>query len=184
MTRNQCLEEKYFLKQHSDGMLGGSNIEWFLHGGPWYRYHQSKLANSVFMQCLHDKLLARKKEDCKNILSLCAHPGTCDTNLFDQHKSRGYLMSQIIQPLVIHYCFLPAENGSMGLLKGVMDYRKNAVGGTLYGPNIYGPNIHIAIEAHRCPILRNPTNSIQKQKICYGVQASKRSGSHSILIEI
>ena len=115
-------------------MLGGS--------GPWYRYHQSKLANSVFAQYLHDKLLASTNEDCNNILSVSAHPGTCDTNLFDQHKPTGYIMSKIIQLLVIRHCFLPAENGSMGLLKGMMDCRNNVVGGMCYGPKVYGPNIH------------------------------------------
>ena len=135
-TPNQCLEEKYFLKQERDGMLGGNDRKWFIHGGPWYRYYQSKLATSVFAQCLHDKLLASENEDIKNILSLSAHPGTCDTNIFDNHKPKGYVMSQYIEPLV-RSIFQSAEDGSMGMLKGMMDDRENVIGGTLYGPVSY-----------------------------------------------
>jgi len=138
MTHEKGLIEKYFSKQKRNGMLGGSHIGWFLQGGPWYRYHQSKLANSVFMQCLHDKLLASKNEDCKNILSLCAHPGTSDTNLFNQQKSKGFIMSRIIEPLIF-WTFQSAADGSMGILRGMMDYRHNVKSGTLYGPKIFGP---------------------------------------------
>jgi len=164
-TPNQCLEEKYFLKQESDGMLGGNKIKWFLKGGPWYRYFQSKLASSVFTQCIHDKLLASKNEDCKNILSLSAHPGACDTNLFDQHKSGSYLMSRIIEPLVLHFFFQSAADGSMGLLKGMIDSRDNVVGGTLYGPEILGPKINNNMRGPAVPNPLSPCESDPKGKI-------------------
>ena len=76
MTHEKGLKEKYFLKHDSDCALGGNHVGWFLQGGPWYRYHQTKLANSVFSHCLHDKIIASENDDCKNILSLCAHPGS------------------------------------------------------------------------------------------------------------
>ena len=144
-TQHQSLEERYFLKQDSDGMLGGNNVKYFfgLHGGPWYRYYQSKLANSVFAQCLHDRLLASKNEDIRNILSLCAHPGTSDTNLFRDHRSKNYFITRFVEPFVKLF-FQSAEDGSMGLLKGMMECRKNVVSGAIYGPylhNMKGPAV-------------------------------------------
>lgn len=156
MTHEKGLKEKYFVKHNRDGMLGGSRIGWFLQGGPWYRYHQTKLANSVFAQCLHEKLLASKNRDCKNILSLCAHPGVSNTNLFDQQKSNGFLMGRIIEPLVIYMFFQSAADGSMGLLKGMMDYRNNVEGGTLYGPKIFGPLYYM-----RGPAVPNPLKAYE-----------------------
>eukprot|EP00535_Pseudo-nitzschia_heimii_P008643 CAMPEP_0197178072 /NCGR_PEP_ID=MMETSP1423-20130617/3460_1 /TAXON_ID=476441 /ORGANISM="Pseudo-nitzschia heimii, Strain UNC1101" /LENGTH=334 /DNA_ID=CAMNT_0042627727 /DNA_START=118 /DNA_END=1119 /DNA_ORIENTATION=- len=139
MTHEKGLKEKYFLKHDSDDMLGGDYVGWFLRGGPWYRYHQTKLANSVFSYCLNDKIIASKNEDCKNILSLSAHPGTSDTNLFNHKKTKGSFIIRIIERLVISCFFQSAADGSMGLLKGMMDYRKKLAGGTLYGPKILGP---------------------------------------------
>ncbi len=140
-TPKDCLEEKYFLEQDSDGLLGGNDVKFFVFGGPWYRYYQSKLANSVFAQCLNDKVLASEDDDIKNILSVCAHPGTCDTNLFDKHRPKNSLISRIAEPLVALSFQSPAD-GSMGLLRGMMDYRENVVGGTVYGPKLYGSYFH------------------------------------------
>ncbi|CAJ1934667.1 unnamed protein product [Cylindrotheca closterium] len=44
------------------------------------RYFQSKLANSVHMYGLHERLKDGK------IKTICAHPGGSDTNLVDHYK--------------------------------------------------------------------------------------------------
>lgn len=128
------LEEKYFSKQEKDGMLGGDdpNAAMFK-GAEWERYSQTKLANSVFSKVLHDKLLASENEDCKNILSVCAHPGGSRTNLGD-HLGTGFFMTKVLMPIFNNLVMQSAADGSMGLLRGMMDYKKNLVGGTLYGP--------------------------------------------------
>jgi len=153
MTPNKCLEEKYFLKQTSGGMLGG-DIEGGLMTGPaWDRYHQTKLANSVFTQRLHEKLVASDNEDCRNILSLCAHPGVSKTNLFDHLKGKGgFFTNRIMIPLFTYFLMQSSADGTMGLLKGMMDARHNLVGGTLYGPKMYLPGM----AAMKGPAVPNP----------------------------
>jgi NAD(P)-dependent dehydrogenase (short-subunit alcohol dehydrogenase family) len=135
-TPSNGLEEKYFTKQEKDGQLGGNEVTGFLKGGNWYRYYQTKLANSVFTQCLHDKLVAagENNEECKNILSLCAHPGGSNTSLVN-HLSFGFFMSAIFS-----FLMQSAADGSMGLLKGMMDTKENVKCGTLYGPKMLTGN--------------------------------------------
>jgi NAD(P)-dependent dehydrogenase (short-subunit alcohol dehydrogenase family) len=129
---NGGLEEKYFLKQEKDGLLGGNEASGFMKGGNWERYSQTKLANSVFTQCLHDKLVAASEnnEECKNVLSVCAHPGGSNTSLGD-HLNWGFIMSTIFSLFM-----QSAADGSMGLLKGMMDTKDNVKCGTLYGPKM------------------------------------------------
>mmetsp|Transcript_26468 Transcript_26468/g.72769 ORF Transcript_26468/g.72769 Transcript_26468/m.72769 type:complete len:335 (-) Transcript_26468:387-1391(-) len=133
MTPNKSLEENYFCKQERDGMLGGSDDNaGMFKGGQWFRYHQSKLANSVFTHTLQDRLSASSDPVAKNILSLCAHPGGSRTNLFD-HLQMGFF--QKIVAYVVTTLFLQsAADGSMGILKCMMDPPSELTGGTLYGP--------------------------------------------------
>jgi NAD(P)-dependent dehydrogenase (short-subunit alcohol dehydrogenase family) len=65
------LEAKY-MQVSSDGSLGGNGM-----GACFSRYHQTKLANSVFMMALHHKLVSK----CSKIKSLCAEPGVAQTQL-------------------------------------------------------------------------------------------------------
>lgn len=131
--KSKGLEEKYFLKQEKDGMLGGDDDTGFMKGAKWFRYHQTKLANSVFTQCLHDELESSENADCKKILSLCAHPGASRTNLFS-HLTKGGFFANALSFVVGNLLLQSAEDGSMGLLRGMMDSRENLKGGTLYGP--------------------------------------------------
>merc|ERR1719428_2317038 len=81
---DKMLKEEYFTKKEKDGMLGGDvDQAMFMQGPQWYRYGQTKLANSVFTQALHEKLAASGDADFRNVLSLCAHPGVARTNLSD-----------------------------------------------------------------------------------------------------
>lgn len=73
-TPGKQLEEKYFGK--NGGNLGG-NEQIMMGGGPYHRYFQTKLANSVFMYALDEKLKAKKSK----VRSVCAHPGGSNTNL-------------------------------------------------------------------------------------------------------
>ena len=131
---NKGLEEQYFTKKEKDGMLGGDdNSAGFMKGPQWLRYFQTKLANSVFNQCLHDRLTASKNEDCHKVLAVCAHPGIAATNLGD------HLVTGAPTPAATKGSFVSQspEDGAMGLLKAMMDliqYRENVAGGTMYGP--------------------------------------------------
>jgi len=131
-TVNKTLEEKYFSKYEKDGMLGGDEDSGGTFKGPqWARYAQTKLANSVFCQCLHNKLSA-SKDKYENVLSLCAHPGFSLTNLA-AHINIPLFTRLLLTPLIL-FSAQSAEDGSMGLLKAMMDTRDNVEGGVLYGP--------------------------------------------------
>ena len=145
---NIGLEEKYFTKQEKDGQLGGNIDTGFMKGGKYERYQQTKLANSVFMYCLHDKLnIMRGKKSTtttndeeekayKNVSSLCAHPGVSRTGLFDHLQDGGFFSANIVLPIVNTLFLQSAADGSMGLLKSMMDTKNNIKCGTLYGPKM------------------------------------------------
>lgn len=131
-TVNKTLEEKYFSKQEKDGMLGGYLEEGIMKGPQWARYSQTKLANSVFCHSLNDKLSASTDTKKQKILSVCAHPGWSMTNLAD-HINFGFFARVMMIPIVMMNA-QSADDGAMGLIKGMMDKRDNLEGGALYGP--------------------------------------------------
>lgn len=122
-TPNDQLEEKYFGK--NGGNLGGNDIG-FMKGGCFYRYFQSKLANSVFTYGLAEKLKANNSK----VRAICAHPGSSDTNLLDQ-MDVGFLM-KLITKAMAPFMMQSPEDGSMGLITGMMV--PDAQSGVLYGP--------------------------------------------------
>ena len=134
-TVNGKLEEKYFAA--NGGNLGGDphleNGGSPFSGPPMHRYCQTKLANSVFSYALHDKLQSSSNdsEQCKKIRAIAAHPGISKTSLLDHMKS-GFFTRKIIFPAVAFFMFQCAEDGAMGLIKGMMD--SNVESGKLYGP--------------------------------------------------
>lgn len=143
LSRHACnnadktLEEKYFSKQEKDGMLGGNEELGQLKGPMWDRYAQTKLANSVFSKCLHNKISGSTNKDHENILSVCAHPGWSRTGLFD-HLENSVMQKIISFPLLFFFSQTlsqSADDGAMGLIKGMMDTRENVKGGVLYGPD-------------------------------------------------
>jgi len=134
---DKMLKEEYFTKKEKDGMLGGDvDQAMFMQGPQWYRYGQTKLANSVFAQALHEKLAASGDADLQNVLSLCAHPGVARTNLADG-IDYGMVMNAVFAVMSYTVC-QSSEDGSMGLLKAMMDTKKNVKGGVLYGPKAHG----------------------------------------------
>ncbi|CAB9527086.1 Uncharacterized oxidoreductase C736.13 [Seminavis robusta] len=124
MTPNKGLEEKYFLK--NGGNLGGSE-KILMGGGPFHRYFQSKLANSVFTHALHGKLQAKGSK----VRAVCAHPGGSNTNLGDHLTNYGFF-SNLIVTILMKFLAQSSEDGSMGLLLGMAS--PSAESGVLYGP--------------------------------------------------
>ena len=59
------------------GSLGGDGASMLCGGARWVRYSQTKLANSVFTQALHERLIARGSA----VKAVCAAPGLAATNL-------------------------------------------------------------------------------------------------------
>jgi len=123
-TQNKGLEEKYFGK--NGGNLGGNSTK-VMAGANFWRYFQSKLANSVFTYALHEKLEAKKSP----IRAVAAHPGGSDTNLGNEMKFDNCCTGCCLK------CLTPAmiqssEDGTMGILLGMM--HPDAKSGVLYGP--------------------------------------------------
>ncbi len=139
-TPEKRLEEKYFGK--NGGNLGGNEVG-MMSGGSFYRYFQTKLANSVFIYGLAEKL----KEKGSSVRAVCAHPGGADTNL-GVHMNLGFFMNmmmRVMRPFMIQ----SAEDGAMGLLTGMM--ASDAKSGVLYGPKNNGTKgeaVAIAAESY------------------------------------
>lgn len=138
-TPNDRLEEKYFGK--NGGNLGGNDIG-MMKGGCFYRYFQSKLANSVFTYGLAEKLAARNSK----VRAICAHPGSSDTNLLDQMEV-GFFM-KLMTKIMVLFMMQTAEDGAMGLITGMM--APDAQSGVLYGPKDNGT------KGKAVPVLPNP----------------------------
>ena len=125
------LEQQYFEKK--GGNLGGDGTSMLFGGGRVRRYAQTKLANSVMMHAMHEKLQAKQSK----VRAIACHPGGSATNLGDGIKLplfEDFLMRHVI----FRFFMQSAEDGTMGLLKGMMD--PAAQSGVLYGPKntVYG----------------------------------------------
>lgn len=125
---NKFLEQRYFEK--NGGNLGDEGksmlFATIIGGGKSFRYSQSKLANSVMMYAMHEKLQAKGSK----VKVCCAHPGGSATNLgnhIDLPWLEGLLFTYVLIPM-----FQSAEDGTMGLLTGMMS--EDATSGVLYGP--------------------------------------------------
>lgn len=123
-TPNNGLEEKYF--QKNGGNLGG-NEKIMMGGGPYHRYFQTKLANSVFAHGLHNKL---QKKGSK-VRAVCAHPGASNTNLSEELSGYGFFVDYVLMPLMPYLAQSP-EDGACGLIIGMTS--PTAESGVLYGP--------------------------------------------------
>jgi len=137
MTSNSKLEEPFLKKYEKDGSLGGDDRsgtnDMVMKGPQWERYKHSKLANSVFNHALTDRIKASSDPAVSKILSTSAHPGVSQTNLAGHMKGSNKIMSFVSG--IIESIFLQsAEDGTMGLLKGMMDAPENIEAGVLYGP--------------------------------------------------
>ena len=122
-TPNGTLEEKYFRK--NGGNLGGDAVK-ILAGPCFERYFQTKLANSVFTYGLANKLKAKSSK----VRAVAAHPGIATSNL-SNHLNFGFL-TRFVTPIIATLSWQSAEDGTMGLLYGMM--HADAQSGALYGP--------------------------------------------------
>lgn len=149
-ARTTC--EKKFLEQRylekNGGNLGDNGnsmiFATLIGGGKSFRYSQSKLANSVMMYAMHDKLQAKGSK-----VKVCAaHPGFAATSLGNS------IVLPWFEMLLFKYVMMPmsqsAEDGTMGLLTGMM--ASDAESGVFYGPvakgTLAGPAVAIAPEKY------------------------------------
>ena len=124
MTPDNRLERKYFGK--NGGNLGGDEMTGGFSGGPFLRYFQSKLANAVFTQAIHQKLQAKGPS---NIKAVCADPGMSATSLgnhFSDDAKKG--MSSMAERMQT------PEDGAMGIIKGMFGSADDVESGKHYGP--------------------------------------------------
>ncbi|KNC78050.1 hypothetical protein SARC_09506 [Sphaeroforma arctica JP610] len=122
------LEKRYFEKH--GGNLGDEGksmlFATIVGGGKSFRYSQSKLANSVMMYAMHEKLQAKGSK----VKVFCAHPGGSRTTLGDNIELpwlEWMLMKYVLMPM-----FQSAEDGTLGELIGMM--AEDAQSGVLYEP--------------------------------------------------
>lgn len=121
---NKGLEKQYFEKK--GGNLGGNGGSIFFGGGSMTRYAQTKLANSVMMYAMHEKLESKGSK----VRVIACHPGGSATNLGDNFNLPWY--EALLFKLLCKYMMQSPEDGTMGLLVGMMV--PDAKSGLLYGP--------------------------------------------------
>lgn len=120
-----ALDPRFF--EPRGGNLGGE--------GPasYQRYHQSKLANLVFTQALHDKLQqrsAKSENKAETVQALACTPGVCGTDMFVHATTvmNGNPAPKSMVPSV--------EDGAMAQLKCICDAKVKS--GELWGPGRNG----------------------------------------------
>ena len=108
------LEAKYFGK--NGGNLGGNKAGWVPFSGPkWERYHQTKLANSVFTLALKERL--DKSQDYEGIIAAAAAPGLAATNLQITTAETGGMQGSM---WIMRFA-QSAEDGTMPLAAACFD---------------------------------------------------------------
>jgi len=126
----KALEDKYF--GPNGGNLGGNSSSMFFGGARWVRYAQTKLANSVYTQALHQRLTARNSA----VKAVCAAPGLAATNLqVTTHLNGGMSETWVMR------MSQSAEDGTMPLLQCCLggdvksgSFIEPSAGGHMWGP--------------------------------------------------
>lgn len=99
----------------------------------WGAYNQSKLANMMFML----ELDRRAKHAGLPLLSLAAHPGLSNTNLFSAGpKSDGFNPINTLMGLGISIIGQSPQDGALGQLRAATD--PDVQGGEYFGPTALG----------------------------------------------
>mmetsp|Transcript_25956 Transcript_25956/g.53091 ORF Transcript_25956/g.53091 Transcript_25956/m.53091 type:complete len:324 (-) Transcript_25956:205-1176(-) len=110
------------------GNLGGDSGT-FLFGPMADRYAQSKLANIVFTQALHDKIQAKNTK----VRAITSHPGIANTGFFSEDKAKmNFMVKYMVMPILNKFQSQTPEDGATGLLRGMMD--PEAESGQFLGP--------------------------------------------------
>jgi NAD(P)-dependent dehydrogenase (short-subunit alcohol dehydrogenase family) len=130
------LKAEYF--GQNGGKLGGNGSAiqtLFMTGGRWQRYHQTKLANSIFTQALKDRLQG------SGIKAVVAAPGIARTNLQVTAAQNGGTTNRFVMALS-----QSAEDGTMPLLAACFD--PSTENGDFWEPSklngFYGPAVKVA----------------------------------------
>ena len=134
------LEEKFFGKCEP-GTLGGDTT-WAMsemilgRPGPWHRYHQSKLANSVFAMAVHHKC----QEKGLNVKAMSADPGLASSNLQANSTKGDGLMGQWLAKAIMG-SGQSAADGSLDVCMAA--YSPQANSGDFFAPQkeMTGPPI-------------------------------------------
>jgi NAD(P)-dependent dehydrogenase (short-subunit alcohol dehydrogenase family) len=127
------LKAEYFGK--NGGNLGGNGASMIFGGARWVRYHQTKLANSVFTKALADKL------GDSGIKAVVAAPGVSSTNLTVNTSQDGGMGSGVWFMRFSQ----SAEDGTMPVLAACFDPSTN--NGDFWEPknrgNMIGPAVKV-----------------------------------------
>jgi NAD(P)-dependent dehydrogenase (short-subunit alcohol dehydrogenase family) len=127
------LKAEYFGK--NGGNLGGNGSSMFLMGARWGRYHQSKLANSVFTKALADKF------GDSGVKAAVAAPGMSSTNLAVSTNQDGGMGSG----MWFMRFSQSAEDGAMPVLAACFD--PSTTNGDFWEPanrgNMVGPAVKV-----------------------------------------
>ena len=118
----------------------------FFGGARWVRYHQTKLANAVFVHTLAEKLKAKGSK----VKALCAAPGLAATNLQVTTANDGGFSSSFIMRWA-----QSAEDGTMSLLQCCA--APGVESGELWEPSV----------------MTGPTHRVAMEKICTDPKAGK-----------
>jgi NAD(P)-dependent dehydrogenase (short-subunit alcohol dehydrogenase family) len=119
------LEEKYFGK--NGGNLGGNSASVIFQGARWVRYHESKLANTVFTKALADRLGPNSK-----IIATSAEPGLAATNLQVSTNQNGGMGSSM---WIMRFA-QSAEDGAMPICSAC--FKPDAKSGKIWEPSQTG----------------------------------------------
>jgi NAD(P)-dependent dehydrogenase (short-subunit alcohol dehydrogenase family) len=128
-----ALNAEYFGK--NGGNLGGNGASMIFGGARWLRYHQSKLANSVFTKALADRF------GDSGIKAAVADPGLASTNLVVSTNSDGGMGSGMWFMRLAQ----SAEDGAMPLVAACFD--PSMENGDFWAPansgNMNGPAVKV-----------------------------------------
>ena len=120
----KSLDSKYFEKCEPNTL--GGNSAWVVsqmvlgRGGPWVRYGQTKLANSIYAMALHNKL----SEADSKIKAVCCEPGYSATPL-QNTKHMINMMERLV----------PRQSAADGALNAIMAcFNKETKSGDLFAP--------------------------------------------------
>jgi NAD(P)-dependent dehydrogenase (short-subunit alcohol dehydrogenase family) len=95
------------------GNLGGNGSGLFFNGPRWERYHQSKLANTVFTLALKERF------GDSGIKAACAAPGLAATNLQVTSQQSGGM--GLKEAIMLKLMYQSGEDGAMPILTACFD---------------------------------------------------------------
>ncbi len=114
---------------HRGATMDFDNLQWEQGYKPWPAYRRTKLANLLFGFELHRRLTGARSA----AMSVVAHPGVSNTNLFKAGPGSAGGPQAIIAPLVIR---LIAQSDAQGALPTLYA----ATSGEIQGGRFYGPD--------------------------------------------